>query len=251
MKAPEVLPGVFERGNLRLPTVIQDYGVGLNGWHEGNALLTPVWNALVAIKDEGVEGYVKRYFYQEGCAFSYFHKIKHTNSRAGGMECAYKRFLSSYMTRGKTILDVGCGQGELGIWCATAGVDYTGIDIALVNVGFAEAMKPCLKYLRPDATEPMYHQGIMESMNLRHDWYHVVFSSHSLEHVHDLDKSFDEMFRVGRAVCGVVAMPKEDEPGEHMRKIHREELEVYLGAGCSDYTIHELEKEHVFWGTVK
>lgn len=242
---------VMEVGNLRLPTTLATYGIGIEGWHEGNALFTPVWDSLNDIKANGVEEYVKTYIHDSQKTFSFFHKMARTKDRAGGIEYAYEHFLYPHMKRGQSLLDVGCGQGELGIWCATAGVDYTGIDVALVNVGFAEAMKPCLKFMKPDSPMPVYQQGVMEDLRLDPDRFDIVFSSHSLEHVHDIDKTFEQMCHYGTEICAVVAKPKADEAGEHMRQITTVELRERLESCCSKWSLMPLSMENVFWGKVK
>jgi len=251
MKQPEIIPGVFAPNVVRMPTTIQDYGIDINGWHEGNALMTPVWYLLNVIKQGGVETYVRTYSYDQGRTFTFADKMNATNSRAGGIEYLYDNILKDKMKSIGTLLDIGCGQGEFGIWCSTAGVKYTGVDVAMVNVGFAYAILPCLKFKRPECTMPEYKQMLAEDLAFPDKTFDMVFTSHSVEHVHDLDQAFAEQFRVGREICGVVAKPKEDEGGEHMQQISQEMLERYLSENCTEYTIHEMELERVIWGVTK
>ena len=124
--------------------------------------------------------------------------------------------------------------------------------MALVNIGFCEAMKRCIPHQRPDATKPIYRQGILEKFTPSHDWYHIVLASHCLEHAHNLDASFREMCRYGREICGVVAKPKDDDAGEHMRKITKEILEAYLAEYCKEFDLFvDMEFEYAFRGTPK
>ena len=145
------------------------------------------------------------------------------------------------------MLDVGCGRGQAGIWFGTAGKEYIGIDIALVNIGFCIAMLPCLKYLKPDCVIPRFLQMLCEDLKFENDNFDIVFSSHSLEHMHDLNKAFSEQVRVGKSVCGIVARPTEGELGEHMWQIGAdmliEKLELF-----GNKRVQVCEKEIIFWG---
>ena len=151
----------------------------------------------------------------------------------------------------ETVLDVGCGQGELGIWYSSQGVQYTGVDIALVNVGFCIALLPCMKYLMPDRPMPVFGQMPAERLAFEAKSFDIVFSCHALEHVQNLDLAFEEQVRVGKWLCGVIALPREDESGEHLQQISETRLADYLARLCDEEYIHVFPQELVFWAKTK
>ena len=250
MKFVDGLAGAYVPDEVRMPTVIQDHGIDINGWHEGNALLTPIKTELAKIEKIGIEEYVKTYFYNHSALIMPLENQNPTEDekrKEDGAETLWEIFLKKKIEKIDTVLDVGCGRGQAGIWFATALKKYTGIDIALVNVGFAIAMLPCLKYLKPDCIMPKYMQMLGENLIWGMQHFDLVFSSHSLEHMHDFNKAFNEQRRVGKSICGIVARPTEDELGEHMWQISADMLIEKL-SGFGSKQVQVCEKEIVFWG---
>ena len=263
MKFVDGLAGAYVPDEVRMPTVIQDHDIDINGWHEGNALLTPIRTELKKIEKIGVEEYVKGYFYNHSALIMPLENENPTEDekrKGDGAEILWEIFLKSKIEKIDTVLDVGCGRGQAGIWFATAGKNYVGIDIALINVGFSIAMLPCLKYLKPNCIMPKYYQMLGEDLyytNITKDGRKIihygdndsdlVFSSHSLEHMHDFNKAFSEQIRVGKSMCGIVARPTEGELGEHMWQINADMLIEKL-SGFRSKQVQVCEKEIVFWG---
>lgn len=247
-------PTIMEEGNLRLPITIKNHNTNLNAWHEKNALFTPIWNALVYIKTLGIDQFEKECFYDPNKQLTLVHKMKNTNCRAGGLEYLYDHYLKNVIEKKliKNVLDIGCGQGEMSLWFSTAGVQYTGIDIALSNIGFCVGLLACFKFLKKDSPQPKFLQMFGENLRFKDKTFDLVFTSHVLEHFHNLDKAFGQMCRVGKSICGVVARPNVgDESDEHMRTFEKGDIEKYLEQYCSSHTIEYLNREIVFWGEVK
>lgn len=249
MKFVDGLAGAFVPDEVHMPTVIQDHNIDINGWHEGNALLTPIKTELAKIEKIGVEEYVKGYFYNHSALIMPLENQNPTEDekrKGDGAETLWEIFLKKKIEKMDTVLDVGCGRGQAGIWFSTANIKYTGIDIALVNVGFAIAMLPCLKYLKTNYIMPRYFQMLGEDLKFADNSFNLIFSSHSLEHMHDFNKTFSEQTRVGKSVCGIVARPVEGELGEHMWQISADMLIEKLN-GFGSKQVKVCEKEIVFW----
>ena len=241
---------VFVQDEVRMPQTIMDYGIDINGWHEGNALLTPIWFRLNELKEIGVENFVSTYFYKGNCLE--LPACNKASKRSGGLKLLYDNYLSTKIKNIKNILEVGCGQGQAGIWFSTAGVTYIGIDVSLLNIGFAIALLPCLKYLKgKDFREPVYKQMIAEDLKFKDKEFDLVFSNQLLDHTHSLNKTIMEQSRVGKSMCGVVDIGDMEEPSEHMFRIKPEMLDDYLRIYCSSHSVDVYEKDIIFWGECK
>lgn len=252
MKFVDGLAGAYVPDEVHMPITVKDYGIDINGWHEGNALFTPIRTELKKHEKIGSEEYVKSYFYNNSALVMPLENENPTEDqkrKGDGAETLWNIYLKDKLPKIQMVLDIGCGRGQAGIWFSTAGKEYTGIDVAMINVGFGTALIPCLKYLKPNCIMPKYLQMLGEELDFPDGVFDLVFSSHSLEHMHDFNRAFKEMARVGDAVCGIVARPVEGELGEHMWQIGADMLiEKLSGAKFGSYRVQVCEKEIVFWG---
>ena len=244
----EGLPAVKVMDETRLPLDLCQKNMDVNGWHEENALLTPIWKELSLVKGIGINSYVKQYIFN-GTALRMPNENDAGKGKGDGLLYLCNKFLFDRMHKDVKILEAGCGRGQAGIWFVTAGLQYTGVDVSLSNVGFSLMLTQGLLDFK--CRLPKYRQMLAESLDFEDKSFDIVYTNHALEHFHNLDMAFEEMFRVGKSVCGVVALPEEIECGQHMYQITSELLESYLRIGCSSFVIERCEKETVYWGEVK
>ncbi len=246
------LPDVILADKVRMPKVIQDHGVDINGWHEGNAMFTGVYVESCKVVSMGTEAYIGQYVFT-GRALHLPLECEDTTNprRLDGLDILWEKYLKGVFPNIKRVLDVGSGRGQAGIWFSTAGKEYVGVDVSLGSIGFSIALLPALKYKYSPAYLPEYRQMLAEDLKFADKSFDLVFSCHSLEHMHDLEKAFYEQVRVGRNVCGVIAKPEEEECGEHLYKIEKKDVLDLLTKYCSFYYYDENKAEHVFCGKVK
>jgi ubiquinone/menaquinone biosynthesis C-methylase UbiE len=95
-------------------------------------------------------------------------------------------------TRGKRVLEVGCGAGYDAYEFCRNGASYTGIDITPENIERAK------KHLDLFGLSGDIRLGDAEKLDFPDRSFDVVFSNGVLHHTPDIHKSFDEIFRILR-----------------------------------------------------
>ena len=107
--------------------------------------------------------------------------------------------------RGKRVLDVGCGRGELVIQSAMRGADAWGIDYADAAVRIAEQALDRAEHALDGADAALRartHVAQMDVKALRFEdgYFDAVFMMDVVEHLypHELSQAFDELRRVIR-----------------------------------------------------
>lgn len=114
---------------------------------------------------------------------------------------AYKhKWLDQRCAPGKKILDFACGNGENGVYAATAGSDCTGIDIS--PEGVANSNKNAEKFGVADHCRFVTMDG--ENMTFADNTFDLGVEYGALHHV-ELDKALSELARVlkpgGEMIC--------------------------------------------------
>jgi ubiquinone/menaquinone biosynthesis C-methylase UbiE len=94
--------------------------------------------------------------------------------------------------KGKKLLDLGCGGGQTSIFFAEQGAIVTGVDFSKKQIDFA---KDLAKKKRMGKVS--FQQGNMEDLSVFKDCsFDLVNSSHTIHYVKNLQKCFNEVFRV-------------------------------------------------------
>lgn len=110
------------------------------------------------------------------------------------------RWLDQRCVPGKKILDFACGNGENGVYAATAGADCTGIDIS--PEGVANANKNAERFGVADRCRFVTMDG--ENMTFPDNTFDLGVEYGALHHV-ELDKALSELARVlkpgGEMIC--------------------------------------------------
>jgi SAM-dependent methyltransferase len=107
--------------------------------------------------------------------------------------------------RGKRVLDVGCGRGELVIQSAMRGADAWGIDYAQAAVDIADR---ALATIDADLRERTHvRQADVKALPFEDAFFDAVFMMDVVEHLypHELAQAFDELHRTIRP-GGVLVM---------------------------------------------
>jgi ubiquinone/menaquinone biosynthesis C-methylase UbiE len=95
--------------------------------------------------------------------------------------------------RGKDILEIGCGGGQNSIVLAKWGARAVGLDISENQIKYAR------KLAGKEGVKVTFHLGNMENLGVFGDeTFDTVLSSFALSYVDDLEKTFQEVFRVLR-----------------------------------------------------
>jgi ubiquinone/menaquinone biosynthesis C-methylase UbiE len=98
----------------------------------------------------------------------------------------------SFVDKGDTVLDAGCGQGALSVMLAQKGAIVSGTDISIPNV---DASK---KYAEEAGVTIHFEVADLENLPFPDNSFDVVVCSHVLEHIPDFDKGLQEIYRVAR-----------------------------------------------------
>lgn len=93
--------------------------------------------------------------------------------------------------RGKRILEIGCGNGEISVWLARNGVEIYGIDISDESITFAK------KRSVENGTDAKTHFSVSpaEETEFTENFFDTVFINVSLHHL-EIDKAVHEIKRI-------------------------------------------------------
>lgn len=95
--------------------------------------------------------------------------------------------------KGRDVLEIGCGGGQNSIVLAKWGAHPVGLDIS------EEQIKHARKLAEKEKVKVSFHRGNMEDLSIFDDnSFDIVLSSFSLDYVDNLQKTFQETFRVLR-----------------------------------------------------
>ncbi|HZP57883.1 MAG TPA: class I SAM-dependent methyltransferase [Dehalococcoidia bacterium] len=101
--------------------------------------------------------------------------------------------------RGRKVLDVGCGRGEIVLQAALSGAEAWGIDYAPAAVAIA---RRALDDAAPDGARARMHVACMDVKALEFEdaSFDVAFMMDVVEHLypHELDRAYDELRRILR-----------------------------------------------------
>jgi len=101
--------------------------------------------------------------------------------------------------KGKKILEIGCGVGNVCVYFARGGAEVWGCDISEGSIQVAR------RFAEDNQLEDRIHLGVMkiESLSYKNDFFNMVFGQSILHHT-DLPRAIKEIHRVlkegGRAV---------------------------------------------------
>ena len=87
---------------------------------------------------------------------------------------------------GKKILDVGCGTGRIVNKLRNMGSDIIGLDISKGMIDIAKKKFPKVKFI----------EGDIENLPFKDNEFDLVIASFVIVHLKDLQKAFDEVYRV-------------------------------------------------------
>lgn len=101
-------------------------------------------------------------------------------------------------TRGRKVLEIGCGNGADGVLFALAGADYVGMDLT------ETAVHATRRHFKTTGLNGQFHLGNAENLPFRDDSFDLVYSYGVLHHTHNPSRALDEVHRVlrtnGRAI---------------------------------------------------
>ena len=92
----------------------------------------------------------------------------------------------------KKLLDLGCGGGQTSIFFAEQGALVTGIDFSKKQIGFARSLAK-----KNGVSGILFRQANIEDLSIFEDCsFDFVNSSHVIHYVKNIQKCFNEVFRV-------------------------------------------------------
>ena len=146
----------------------------------------------------------------------------------------YHDFFAGKLTRGETVLDIGCGYGAVADSMAQAGAVVTGIDVNPENIRQAQRLyrHPNLTFLTVDATRELP----------RGSWQTVVLSN-VLEHIEDRVKFLASIQSSVKPRRWLIRVPMEN---RHWHVPLRRELGLPWHSDpthCVEYTRDSFEAE--------
>ncbi len=98
----------------------------------------------------------------------------------------YLSFISYYINKGKSILDIGCGTGQSTYYLSQLGYKSSGLDGSSRFVKFAKKKYQELDFINADA----------ENLPFTNEIFDVVASYNTVEHFSNAKKCLKEMIRV-------------------------------------------------------
>lgn len=118
----------------------------------------------------------------------------HYQRKYGGSLMFYEKTIHLKLLgdlKGRKLLDLGCGGGQTSVFFAKKGAVVTGVDFSKKQIEFAKALAKSKK------TKILFQQSNIEDLSLFKNYsYDLVNSSHTIHYVEDLQKCFNEVFRV-------------------------------------------------------
>ena len=143
----------------------------------------------------------------------------------------YHKYFVDRVRVGETVLDVGCGYGDLADDLAAKGAQVTGIDIDIRRIEIAEK-----RYSRPNLS--FLHGDILTADLKRR--FDVIVISNVLEHVSARIKMLRDMGKVFHPRCFLVRVPMLD---RHWSVPMRAELGLphFIDpTHCTEYTVESF-----------
>lgn len=103
-------------------------------------------------------------------------------------------------TKGKKVLEIGCGNGADGVMFALAGADYTGVDLTNAAI---EATRAHFEFSGVKGTFQIENA---ESLSFADESFDFIYSHGVLHHTANPDNAFEEVYRVLRVGGNAVLM---------------------------------------------
>jgi len=94
--------------------------------------------------------------------------------------------------KNKKLLDLGCGGGQTSVFFAEQGAIVKGVDFSKKQIDFAKDLAE-----KKGVGKLSFQQGNIEDLSVFEECsFDLVNSSHTIHYVKDLQKCFDEIFRI-------------------------------------------------------